>query len=70
VTITESCVSDGCSRLSITVDRGMALAPIARLRSATATSAATARPIPAVRVTRRRAKEVVTSVAVAVIARR
>ena len=68
--ITESCVSDGCSRLSITVDSGIAFAPIARLRSATATSAATARLIPAVRVTRRGAMEVVTSVAVAVIARR
>ena len=68
--ITESCVSDGCSRLSITVDRGIGFAPIARLSSATTTSATTARVIPAERVRRRGAMEVVTSVAVAVIARR
>jgi hypothetical protein len=68
--ITASCVSDGCSRLSITVDSGIGFAPIARLSSATTTSATIARVIPAERVTRRGAMEVVTSVAVAVIARR
>jgi hypothetical protein len=40
--MTESCASDGCSRLSITTGSGIDFDPMARLPSATATSAAPA----------------------------
>jgi hypothetical protein len=54
VTMTESCVSEGCSRLSSTTGSAIDFVPIARLSATTTTSAATARRIPAVRVARGR----------------